>query len=46
MTIALYTMLAFIALVGVFAVYIRIALWLNGLAVDEDGKREYPWRKD
>ena len=44
------TVILLVALFGplllLIIAYLQFRLWQNGLAVDEDGNRDYPWSKE
>jgi hypothetical protein len=46
MSLALGILAAVIVVLGGFALWIKIAIWIMGLGVDDDNKINWPWSKD
>ena len=46
MSLALGILVSVIVVLGGFALWIKISLWIMGLGVNDDGKIDWPWSDD
>lgn len=46
MGLALGILAAVVVVLGGFALWIKISLWIMGLGIDDDGRIGWPWKKD